>query len=135
MIGGKIWGTTECLIREPLFESHRLVIKPNYQCSLHVHARKGNAFLVTKGRLFIDVFKGGYVDPNAPPDTTELVANGRMTTVPPGEWHRFRTGDEPCEAVEFYYPGALSDDIQRKDHGGPIHPRKARGSVRKRSRR
>lgn len=112
---GKIWGTTEQQIASPTFEMHRLIIKPNMQCSLHVHRRKWNAFLVLTGRLFIDVVKNDY----PLTDVTEL-GPGEATTVGPGEHHRFRTGPEGCTAVEMYYMDALSNDIERKDHGGPV---------------
>lgn len=112
---GKVWGTTETVIATPLFEMHRLSIKPMHRCSLHMHRRKWNAFLVTKGRLFIDVVKTDY--PLI--DTTEL-GPGDVMAAPPGEHHRFRTGPEGCEGFEMYYPEALSEDIDRKDHGGPV---------------
>lgn len=118
MVVGKIWGTTECVLQTPFIEVHRLIIKPNHKCSLHVHRRKWNAFLVTKGTLFIDVVKTDY----ALTDTTTLKPGpGRdTTTVKPGEHHLFRTGKEACEAFEIYYPDTLSDDIDRKGHGGPV---------------
>lgn len=112
---GKVWGVTEVVIATPLFELHKLTIKPQHQCSLHVHRHKWNAFVVVSGRLFIDVAKNNY--PLI--DVTEL-APGQTTAVKPGEHHRFRTGDEPCEAYEMYYPETLSDDIERKDHGGKV---------------
>lgn len=115
MILGKVWGATQAEIETPLFAAHRLFIKPNHQCSLHKHNRKWNAFLVLSGRLFIDVCKNDY----DLVDTTELDAGG-MTSVRPGEHHRFRTGSEPCVAFEFYYPDTLSDDIERKGCGGPV---------------
>lgn len=114
MKAGKVWGETEGVILAPLFEAHRLIIKPNHECSLHVHRRKWNAFLVVKGRLFIDVVKNNY----PLTDTTEL-RPGEMTTVRPGEHHKFRTGRDGCEAFEFYYADALGEDIERKGHGGP----------------
>lgn len=117
MVIGKIWGTTEPVIITPLFEKHKLSIKPGHQCSLHVHRRKWNSFSVISGRLFIDVIKNDY----SLTDVTEL-GPGDTTTVRPGEHHRFRTGPEGCEAWEEYYPDALSDDIERKDHGGPTTP-------------
>lgn len=115
MILGKVWGSTEELLSTPLLAMHRLIIQPNMQCSLHVHRFKWNGFYVEKGRLFIEVIKNDY----ALTDVTEL-GPGQITTVKPGEHHRFRTGDEPCEALEFYYTEPLSDDISRKDKGGPV---------------
>lgn len=115
MIIGKIWGTTECILETPLFEMHKLVIKPQHRCSLHVHRRKWNAFLVTSGKLYIDVVQNDY----PLTDSTELLP-GDVTSVAPGKFHMFRTGAEPCEAWELYYADALSEDIERRDHGGAV---------------
>lgn len=112
---GKVWGTTECVLATPLMEMHRLVIKPNMQCSLHVHRRKWNAFMVMTGKLSIDVVKTDY----DLTDTTEL-ASGEVATVKPGEHHRFRTGELACVAFEIYYTDVLADDIERKGCGGPV---------------
>lgn len=112
---GKVWGTTQLMLATPTFEIHHLIIKPNMRCSLHAHERKWNAFAVVSGLLYIDVHKKDY--PLV--DTTEL-APGKITTVKPGENHMFRTGEDGCEAFELYYVDTLSEDIQRKDHGGPI---------------
>lgn len=115
MVMGKVWGSTTELISTPMFAMHRLMIEPNMQCSLHVHRFKWNGFYVVTGKLFIEVIKNDY----ALTDVTVLVP-GQITTVKPGEHHRFRTGDEPCEAMEFYYTEPLSEDIVRKDKGGPV---------------
>jgi mannose-6-phosphate isomerase-like protein (cupin superfamily) len=115
VIIGKVWGTTECMLQTPLVEIHRLVINPKHQCSLHVHHRKWNAFIVIHGQMFVDVVKNDY----SLTDTTELNA-GEVTSVKPGEHHRFRTGSQSCEAFEIYYTEALSDDISRKGVGGLI---------------
>lgn len=115
MVSGKVWGVTELLLQSPHVEVHRLTIKPKHRCSLHVHRTKWNAFLVLSGRLFIDVVKQDY----PLTDVTEL-GPGDLMTVKPGEHHQFRTGAEPCKAIEFYYPDQLSEDIERKDHGGPV---------------
>ncbi len=112
---GKVWGSTEVLASTPLMEMHRLIIKPQHQCSLHVHKYKWNGFYVISGNLMIDVVKTDY----ALTDTTWL-AEGEYTAVKPGEHHRFRTGDQPCEALEIYYTEPLSEDIIRKDKGGPV---------------
>lgn len=109
---GKVWGCTELLLRTPLVEIHRLTILANAQCSLHSHSFKWNAFFVQSGRLSILVEKKDY----PLTDITDL-GPGDFTTVRPGEYHRFRAGDEPVQAIEIYYPETLSDDIVRKDFG------------------
>lgn len=114
MITGKVWGTTERQIATPLFEKHLLRIKPKHRCSLHKHHRKWNSFTVIQGVLYIDV-----VLDNGTVDTTKLIP-GESTTVAPGVFHRFRTGDGPCVATEEYYPETLSEDILRMDQGGVV---------------
>lgn len=112
---GKVWGTTECKLSTPFVHGELLHIKPWHQCSLHVHRRKRNAFMVVKGRLFIDVVKNDY----PLTDTTEL-GPGEITDVAAGEHHRFRTESQSCVCFEFYHPEPMSDDIERKGHGGKI---------------
>lgn len=113
MIVGKAWGSTELMLKTPLIEVHRLTIKPNARCSQHAHSFKWNAFVVMSGSLKIEVTKNDY----DLVDVTELEA-GDFTTVRPGEYHRFVSGDEPVMAFEIYYPETLSEDIIRKDCGG-----------------
>jgi mannose-6-phosphate isomerase-like protein (cupin superfamily) len=113
----KIWGTTEQLIATPLFEMHRLVIKPGFRCSLHVHRLKWNAFYVIFGKLFIDLVghdMGG-------PVTVEELGVGGCTTIAPGVHHQFRTEEDGpiTSALECYYTESLSEDIVRRNVGGP----------------
>ena len=109
---GKIWGTTECLLKTPLIEVHLLHIKPHSQCSLHKHLYKWNAFLVQSGTLIIEVTKNNY-----PLVDKTVLHSGEMTTVQPGELHRFLTGDAATVAIEIYYPEELSEDIERINCG------------------
>lgn len=120
MIQGKVWGTTEPLLVTPLLEIHRLAIQPQRRCSLHVHKYKFNAFLVLKGTLTIEVKKNDY-----PLVDKTVIGPGDLTTVKPGEYHRFVTGTEPVEAIEIYYPECLSEDIVREDFGGIVEGAKA----------
>lgn len=115
-ITGKVWGTTEVLLKTPLIEIHRLVINPKYQCSVHHHQYKHNAFYVRTGYLTIAVKKNDY-------DLTDrtYLKPGDLTTVKPNETHWFMNEhDEPMEGIEIYYPEALSDDIVRETCGALI---------------
>lgn len=114
MILGKMWGTTECVLDTPLLSVHKLRILPNMKCSMHVHAFKWNGFMVTRGKLIIEVRKNAY---NLV-DKTVLCA-GDLTSVKPGEFHQFVTEIEGCEGIEFYYLEPLSEDIIRESCGGP----------------
>lgn len=114
----KIWGTTEPLIVTPLFEMHRLTIKPGFRCSLHMHRFKWNAFYVVYGKLFLDLVSndmGSMV-------TEEKLDIGGFTTIAPGVHHQFRTDEDGplTSAIECYYTEPLSEDIVRRNVGGPV---------------
>ena len=120
----KIWGTTQSLIRSPMFELHRLIIKPMHRCSLHVHQFKSNAFYVIKGKLHIDSVVGDFGDTL---QTTTLLT-GDSAVIGPGVHHQFRTGPEvvemfepvACVALEAYFTEPLSEDIIRRNIGGRV---------------
>jgi mannose-6-phosphate isomerase-like protein (cupin superfamily) len=111
----KIWGTTECLMPAPNCEVHKLKIKAHHRCSHHRHHGKANFFYVESGHLYIDVWRADDQGFDA-----LLLRAGEALTVPAGVAHRFRTDDEPCEALEIYYHEPLAEDIERFDQGGPV---------------
>lgn len=107
----KIWGTTTPLVVTPLFEMHRLDIKPWHRCSYHEHKFKHNAFFIISGVLFID---------ESPHRPSHRLAAGNTLTIQPGTLHQFRTDGDACAALEMYYCEPLSEDIHRRTEGGPI---------------
>ncbi len=111
---GKAWGSTSLLYKSPLMEVHTLVIESNAFCSLHVHSIKNNSFFVFYGSLCIEIHKNSYdlVD-------NTFLKEGDFTTVTPGEYHRFIAGPTGAKALEIYHLEPLSEDIMRKDKGGP----------------
>ncbi len=118
--GYKVWGTTTPLIRSPMFEMHRLDIKPWHACSIHTHQFKHNAFYVLSGTLYVDVWAdhtGHAYHHKLVPGIGHALAH---LTVQPGVRHRFRTGMDDTVALEMYYTEPLSEDIQRENEGGPI---------------
>jgi mannose-6-phosphate isomerase-like protein (cupin superfamily) len=114
MMTEKIWGTTEALKMTPMFELHRLVIKPMMQCSLHIHQFKHNSFYILDGKLYIDECESDFK-----PINVTLLRAGDHFSVGPSIHHRFRTSDLPCTALEMYYTEPLSEDIIRRNVGGP----------------
>ncbi len=110
---GKIWGNTQLILKTPLIEIHKLEVVPGGFCSWHKHRHKWNAFLIFAGSLTIEIRKEAY----ALTDKTMLRA-GDITTVKPGEEHRFIAGLCPATAFEIYYPEMLSEDIVRSGVGG-----------------
>jgi len=115
MIAGKVWGTTEQILSTPIIDVHSLKIKKKTACSWHMHERKWNGFVVISGKLRIEVRKNDY----DLVDVTEI-GPGELTSVPPGEYHRF-VAEGDCEAIEFYYPDVLGHDIIRDGVGGALN--------------
>lgn len=115
LIIGKVWGTTQLLLRTPFIEIHLLKIKPYAKCSVHRHRTKWNAFFVQAGVLTIETKKNDY-------NLTDLVkiSANEMTMVKPMEYHRFSTDKASVIAIEIYYPDELSEDIERLDCGSVI---------------
>lgn len=114
----KVWGTTECLMATPMFELHRLHIKPFVRCSLHIHRFKWNLFYIMDGRLLVDMVEGDFNRARC----SEARA-GETINVPPAVDHQFRTESEGCIALEMYYLEPLAgigSDIIRRNEGGPV---------------
>lgn len=109
----KIWGSTEPLITTPMFEMHRLVVKPRHRCSFHVHRFKHNGFYVVSGRLLIDQAERDHT-----PVETRTLSPGESFTIAPGVHHQFRTERAGCVCLEMYYTEPLSEDIVRRNVGG-----------------
>lgn len=114
--GEKIWGRTTPLIVTPLFEMHRLDIKPWHRCSRHVHRFKHNAFYILSGSLYVD----SVLSAHANFDSAHMLKANDVYTIAPGVDHQFRTGGLPCVALEMYYTEPLSEDIVRRNIGGGL---------------
>ena len=113
-VTGKIWGDTSVIIQNALVELHKINVKAGFRCSEHLHEHKWNGFYVESGVLEIHVRKNNY----ELTDVTVLRA-GDFTSVRPGEYHFF-VCTEACSALELYWPELLSEDIKRKNTGGPM---------------
>jgi mannose-6-phosphate isomerase-like protein (cupin superfamily) len=113
-ITGKVWGDTSVIIQNALVELHKINVKAGFRCSEHLHEHKWNGFYVESGVLEIHVRKNNY----ELTDVTVLRA-GDFTSVRPGEYHFF-VCTEACSALELYWPELLSEDIKRKNTGGPM---------------
>jgi len=112
MKNGKIWGTTTLIMKTPFFRADILKIVPNAHCSKHKHQYMHNLFYVLSGHLQVEIWKDYGLK-----DITHLKA-GEKVCVQPNEYHRFVTGSEPCECLEFYFPQEISEDIVRETVGG-----------------
>ena len=107
---GKIWGTTQCIMKGHNWEVHRIEIKAGGYCSKHTHNHKNNMFFVEHGMLEVEKYDNGLTD-------TTILINGESTTVKPGIKHMFRAKSEVI-AYEIYWLDSISEDITRFTQGG-----------------
>lgn len=109
---GKVWGNTQRLFMKNNVEIHRIETNAGGFCSKHQHKHKYNAFYVESGEIEIEVWKNDYdlIDKT-------IVKTGEMTTVKPGEFHRFRSVKDSV-VLEIYWVELLADDIERENVGG-----------------
>ena len=108
---GKVWGVTELIDSNNVFELHRIKIKKGGVCSKHFHKHKWNGFFVEKGKLLIRVWKKDYdlVD--------ETILNaGEYTRIPPLELHQFEALKETV-CFEVYWANFNHNDIERESVG------------------
>lgn len=108
---GKIWGSTELVHSNGMFEFHRINAKKGGVCSKHKHQFKWNGFFVESGHLLIRVWKNDY----ALVDETHLYA-GDFMQVKPGEFHQFEAIEDTV-AFELYWAEFDSNDIVRETVG------------------
>ena len=108
---GKVWGYTEQIHSNSLFEFHRIEVLAGGICSKHKHRYKWNGFFVESGELIVRVWKNDYdlVD-------STVLKDGEWSVVKPGEFHQFEA-IKPCVAFEIYWAEFNSDDIVRETKG------------------
>lgn len=122
----KIWGSSQVCYCDEQVEVVRIVVLPGGYCSRHLHRRKSNEFIVTRGSLSVFRHRSGENASDGLPamEIEELSAgNHDRTRVAPGVEHRFRSL-EGAIAYEVYtaIPGEVigsgEADIERFDEGG-----------------
>lgn len=108
----KPWGTTRLVDRTPFFEVHAIrILGMGSHCSWHHHTAKHNGFFVLSGRLAIERRAGGQKG-------LSVLEAGEYLSVGPGLEHRMVGCADVTEALEFYHPEILGEDIVRHSTGG-----------------
>jgi mannose-6-phosphate isomerase-like protein (cupin superfamily) len=108
---GKIWGTTELLHANNVFEFHRIQFNAGGICSKHKHEFKWNGFFVESGKMIVRIWQKDYdlVDET-------ILSAGDFTSVKPGLYHQFE-GIENGIAFELYWAEFNHNDIIRETCG------------------
>tara|TARA_B100000902_G_scaffold337853_1_gene339026 strand:+ start:1005 stop:1358 length:354 start_codon:yes stop_codon:yes gene_type:complete len=112
----KIWGFTEEIFANRLFEFHRLEYKKGFNCSEHIHKYKWNAFYIESGKMIVRVW-------NSKSDLEDyeefILKSGDFKKVEPGRYHQFE-GLEDGVAFEVYWGEFNHDDIERRKPGTKV---------------
>lgn len=115
----KIWGYTQEIFNNSLFELHRLEFKKGYYCSEHLHRFKFNAFFVENGKLKLRIW-----DNQEDSSHKEIILKaGDFYKVKPGHFHQFE-GLQSGVAFEIYWSEYSSDDIERRNKGSRVKHKK-----------
>lgn len=96
----KIWGTEYWVENNPQYCMKVLMLKPNFESSLHFHNVKKETFLCIEGLVHLEVYPDG-VD-NHGQSQMHLLRGWAMdsVTIEPGVPHRFYTFDGPAKIIE-----------------------------------
>ena len=111
----KPWGlATKPLLFADRYVSVARAVRGGY-CSVHRHVRHSNQFLMTGGRLLVELY-GLADEPTDQPRTRIVLGNNGRITVPAIVWHRFVALEESF--LFECYEGFGTYDIDRRSEGG-----------------
>ena len=111
MKAGKVWGTTELIEANGAMEFHRIEMKKNGVCSMHLHKYKWNGFYVESGKMRVKVWQKDYdlIDET-------VIGAGQYTKVKPGLYHQFECLEDGV-AFEIYWAEFAHNDNVRETTG------------------
>jgi mannose-6-phosphate isomerase-like protein (cupin superfamily) len=109
----KLWGH-EHILHNGDFCMKKMQLRPMFQCSIHRHPCKDEAFYITDGQIILELGD----DPEKL--ETFFLGEGDYKRVPPGTWHRFR--NVQSSTAVFIEASTYDDqlDCERHTPSGPI---------------
>ena len=116
----KAWGREIVIVNTPEYAGKVMVLKAGFRCSMHYHREKSETFLVTAGRVRLELGPRGqaeYLRNSVRIERTVLLP-GHSVDVPRLTLHRF-TGLEDSEFVEFSTHDD-PEDSYRSEPSGPV---------------
>lgn len=115
----KVWGS-ETLIANREFCGKVMSLREGMRCSLHYHRVKDETFLVTRGRVKVEIGRSGEAARPGEGLSVLVLGSGDSIDVPPLTLHRF-TGMEDSEFIEFSTRDDPEDSV-RIVPSGPAAP-------------
>jgi mannose-6-phosphate isomerase-like protein (cupin superfamily) len=115
----KAWGR-EIIIANRAFCGKVMQLRRGFRCSMHYHREKDETFLVTAGKVRVEIGQPGTAEHDARTRRLQVVvlSPGHSIDVPPLTLHRF-TGLEDSEFVEFSTHDE-PEDSYRVEPSGPV---------------
>lgn len=105
----KVWGSEEIIVNNERYCGKLLRLLQGYQCSLHMHRRKAETFLVLEGSVMLEVHVNDRVEFHT------LTGLSRDSfDIEPGTYHRFAALAPNSLIVEFSTPHSDAD-VSRKE--------------------
>ena len=118
---GKLWGHETIIINNNRYCGKVLTVEPNGKaCSIHFHKLKTETFLVTRGKLTLQLWKAneeretisafeylGYI----------ILESSESITIEPWTAHRFWSDNDVTDFVEFSSPDDPSDSYRLQSSG------------------
>jgi len=131
----KCWGKVWHRFNDNIINESLLIVNSKWQCSVHYHKYRFNAFISSSATIGIEVWDRKYNDRLNQlksskhdissyflPNINHILRPGSCYVVPPNTFHRFYV-IEPGEIIEVYWVNdgndCSMDDIVRINQGGP----------------
>jgi mannose-6-phosphate isomerase-like protein (cupin superfamily) len=120
----KLWGKEIWVVNSENYCMKYMELKPNYQCSLHMHPIKTETFIVQSGEMEVEIMVGeAEGEAKTANSATPMVSGGLLKvmpgvpiTLPAGVWHRFRNKtNDVCGFLEISTHHSDDDVVRMED--------------------
>jgi len=122
----KCWGKILHKFQDQNINASILQVNKGWQCSIHKHEHRYNAFISTTALIAIEVWSKNTnpaIIPSSMPMVTHYLSPGQHYVVAPQTYHRFFVLSAG-EVLEIYWTASNQtcsiDDIYRLTEGGPL---------------
>lgn len=103
---GKIWGVTSEIFSNDSVSIHRIEIRANQKCSIHLHKHKYNMFFVESGKILVHRWVDDILISTA-------LCSAESLVICPAIYHQFESLEDSI-VYEIYYTKLDNNDIVRK---------------------
>lgn len=101
MIVKKLWGHEDILVND-LYCLKRMYVKNGFECSIHMHRKKTETFLIAEGLLCLTLYNIGIdiMDHVIVFSDIYKLSQGEHFTILSGQYHSFHSVSKECYFIE-----------------------------------